>query len=249
MFGKALPIPRLSGATGGGGAWKVALVVIAAVTLIMALAVGGLIAFSIAAPAFFRAREKARQLAAGQVAGWTERHVSLASLSLLEQGQGQHFLDLDSGQAVAWPPPFNVWSRDRKQEWLREHGIDLMITGSSVQQWSFLTPVDNPVTLVKTAPDAWDQGPGWLNEALLQYKPVKGEALQLLDQGLELIRMPLEGRPTQPEHNYAFRTSEGAIGLIKVIALDLGNGDEAIGLKLRIKRFAGGTGLESPARP
>lgn len=243
MFGKELPISRPAGATGGGGAWKAALVVIAVMILVAGLLVAGLLAFSVA-PAILRAREKARQTVV-----WTDSRVSLASLSSLEQGQGKHFLDLDSGQAVSWPPQFNAWSRDRKQEWLREHGIDLMTIGSSVQQWSLLTPVDNPVSLVKTAPDAWDRDTGFLNEVIFQNPPVEGEPLQLLDQGLELIQIPLEGRPTQPDHNYAFRTTEGVIGLIKVIALDLGNGDEAIGLKLRIKRFAGGTGLKGSARP
>lgn len=237
MFGKELPprpvVTPAPAGSGGGVAWKVALVAIAAVMLLGALVVGGALLTSIAMPAFQRAREKARQTAVA-----FESQVSLASLSLLEQGQGRHLLDLDSGQAVAWPSQFNVWSRDRKQEWLREHGIDLMLMGSSIQQWSFLTPVDNPVTLVKVPPGAWDQKRGFLETALLEGPPLKGEALQLLDPGLELIQMPLEG------HNFAFRTTDGAIGLIKIIALDLGNGDEAIGLKLRFKRFAGGAELQ-----
>ena len=62
-FGKGLPMPPLAmrQPSHGGGAWKVVAVIVAAVLLVLAIPVGGII-FAIALPNFLKARERARMV-------------------------------------------------------------------------------------------------------------------------------------------------------------------------------------------
>src|ERR1035441_7425348 len=62
-FGKGLPLPHfaLAQPNRGGGAWKVVAVIVAALLLVLAIPVGGII-FAIALPNFLKARERARMI-------------------------------------------------------------------------------------------------------------------------------------------------------------------------------------------
>ena len=160
-----------------------------------------------------------------------EREVSLSSLGIQA---GDCFLDLDEGRIVRPPGPYSGWLRERKHEWLRQNGIDLMIMGSAIQSWSLLTPVDNETKLTKVPARTWEQG---LDPDAGARQPESAEAIQFLNEGVELLQVRLDGRPTHPDHTFAFQTANGARGVMKVSGLNLGAGDEIVGLKLRFKKF------------
>lgn len=51
----------------------------------------------------------------------------------------------------------------------------------------------------------------------------------MLDQGVELLQVRLDGRPTLPDHAFAFQTANGARGVVKVSGLTF-EGNEVVGL-------------------
>ena len=165
-------------------------------------------------------------------ASGTEIEVALSSLG---RQMGDRFLDLDTGRIIRPPDPFlgSGWSREQKHEWLRERGIDLMLMGSASQSWSLLTPVDNATKLTKVSDHAWQQG---LDPEDGGRRPDSAKAIQLLDPGVDLLQVPLDGRPTLPDHTFAFQTANGARGVVKVSGLKF-EGNEVVGLKLRFKKF------------
>jgi hypothetical protein len=156
------------------------------------------------------------------------------SLDPLGNQAGDRFLDLDTDRIVRPPDPYSGWSRERKHEWLRQQGIDLMLMGSAFQSWSLLTPVDNATTLTKVSAHAWQRR---FDPEDSTRPPEPAEAIQFVSQGVELLQVRLDGRPTHPDHTFAFRTANGARGVVKVSGLNLGPGEEVVGLKLRFKKF------------
>ena len=229
MFGKEHPLPRVDrpAAASGGGAWKIAIVIVAVVILLGALVVGGLLFAAIALPAFQRAAARAK------ASGAAAQTVSLASL---DHAGGDRFLDLDRWGAVTPPRQYSNWPRQQKHEWLRAYGIDLMTMGNEVAQWKLLTPVDNGIKLTRVSSDAWDKDRPDADFWSTLGPPEPSEDLQFVTQGVELTQVLLEGRPTDPDHSFAFETANGGRGLIRVTGLLFGGG-EVIGLKLRVKRF------------
>ena len=167
------------------------------------------------------------------------------SLSSLGTDAGDRFLDLDEGRIVRPPSPYSGWSRERKHEWLRQNGMDLMLMGSAFQSWSLLTPVDNATKLTKVPAHAWQQG---LDPEDGGRPPESAEAIQFVTQGVELLQVRLDGRPTHPDHTFAFQTANGARGILKVSGNSFSAGDGIVGLKLRFKKFQAATTVRASPR-
>ena len=69
----------------------------------------------------------------------------------------QRLLDLDQGLTLRPPdaPTFALWSAERRREFLRANGVDLMITGNGRTTWGLATPVGNDTKLKRVPLDSW----------------------------------------------------------------------------------------------
>ena len=159
------------------------------------------------------------------------------TLEALDRHGQNAFLDLDQPKVLARPGNYASLSRAQKESWLRENGIDLMVTGNESQPWKLLTPVYNEIKLTPVLAESWRQDfdPNWKSSA-----PKKGEALQFIDHDLRLIQFELEnGRhPAHPDNTYFFQTANGASGLLRISGLLFAEDGANIGLKLEGKIFS-----------
>jgi hypothetical protein len=110
-FGKGHPMPAPAiGHSGGGGAWKVVAVIVAAVLLVLAIPVGGII-FAIALPNFIKARH-ARQMAVQMMRQQTPTFVVRGTVT--DDGTGRPVagarVDDNVYDALTDSPPQQAWT-------------------------------------------------------------------------------------------------------------------------------------------
>jgi len=160
--------------------------------------------------------------------------------SLDRRGSKSRFLDLDTNGIIEAPREFDLgregggWTRNQKENWLKENGIDLMVMGKGLQPWRLLTPVDNELKLARVSAEIWRSPKGLSGNEL---KPERGEALQFISEDVQLIEHQLKGRATHPDHTFLVTTADGTHGLLRVIGHLLAGGGDQIGLKLLFRKL------------
>jgi len=109
------------------------------------------------------------------------------------------YLDLDTGK-YATPGPGAVLAHI---DWLREHGVDLCLSGAENER-TLRTAVD--MVIVEYTKDPWHESAGWTPEQAR--RSVVGNLAE---------RKPSSGHVIIAGFTYAFRTREGSIGIMQLI--------------------------------
>jgi hypothetical protein len=141
-------------------------------------------------------------------------------------------LDLDKGKVVRMPEGFASLPRLRQNVWLRGRGVDLMVLGGAVQDWSLASPVDHPLKLTRVEAAAWD---GELPVGWRDSEPEPSETIQL--DGLGLVQVRLPGRPPHSDSTFVFETADGSRGLLQIRGFWFDRNDEPAGLKIRFRKL------------
>ncbi len=157
------------------------------------------------------------------------------ALASLDRPSKNRFLDLDRGSVVAPPKDYSNWRRSRREQWLLENGIDLMVMGNDVQPWWLLSPVDNAIQLKAISLECWHRG---VEPEVGAATSIQGEALQFPDVSLGLYSFWLKHhKPTHPEHTFVFQTANGARGMLRVSGTIIEGVETLAGLKIEFKRI------------
>jgi predicted Ser/Thr protein kinase len=225
-FGKGfLPLGSPSPqAASGAGAWKVAAVIVAAILLILAIPVGSLL-LAIGIPAFQKARERSRQMAAA-ITPQTALAVSFGpvqevTLNDLDDAHGNEALSFASGQPLSLPADFGQRTAEALEGWLDSNRVDLLVDFAR-DRWALMS---RGMQFRDLHDKAWDAphigfGGDWPDTAVLEIREARGATLYLL--------------PTnaQPPLTFAFLTASGQAGVLRITGLFT---NEPRGMKLRYK--------------
>lgn len=151
--------------------------------------------------------------------------------------QGAGLFDIDSGKVFAPEPDLNQWPRDRRLEFIRSKGVDLMLQYHD--QWGLITPKFGAIRLVMVASSLWD---GCSKEQLdweLDRSDGGIETLDLTDAVMYRL-----GKETELPVTFAFATANGSRGLLQIIALTRNPNIALIRFKLLQEK-----GLPDPPSP
>ncbi|MFN7139882.1 MAG: S26 family signal peptidase, partial [Limisphaerales bacterium] len=163
---------------------------------------------------------------------------SEVSLESLDRHSDRRFLDVDNSRIIEPPREYSSWSRTRREQWLNESGVDLMVLGNDSQPWWLLTPQDNPIQLAAISRETWSRG---IEPEPTATTPVQGEALQFLSVNLKLLAYKLKHhRPTHPEHTFLFQTANGRRGMLRISGTIVEDMETLAGVKIEFKALAKG---------
>jgi predicted Ser/Thr protein kinase len=142
------------------------------------------------------------------------------------QNAGREHLDLDTSKLSDDPPELGRQSDTEQIRWLRESGIDLSVGHTGLDDRELVFPMAYRPKFVKVPNDAWSGlSAAALNEMveLREYVSTNSDGRLFPDYG--------EIKLGQPPVTFAFRTANGARGLLQVIGFT----DNPRGVKLRYK--------------
>lgn len=218
-FGKEASFPpwsAVSPASTGGGAWKVAAVVVAAILLLTAIPVG-LILLSITLPALSRAKARAQLVNA---------YLPMAEMNLngLETGRGSEALDLDTGMALNLPAELGAQPGNSGMGWLEQHGADIVIERVK-GRWGLITTSGHELKLVPVPASTWSH---------LTMPPVGVPQPEVFEDILRRGNMVVYVLSTnvQPPFSFSYQTASGGKGLLQVTAF----GEDPDYAKVQFKR-------------
>ncbi|HEY5912978.1 MAG TPA: serine/threonine-protein kinase [Verrucomicrobiae bacterium] len=215
-FGEEHPPTPLQAApaTAGGGVWKVAAVIVAAVMLIIAIP-AGLLLVGMALPALHRAKASAAERTAQRAEAARMRSAAFGpvkevTLNGLETGRGSEALDLDSQRVLDLPVDIGKRPESEQQQFLTTQGLDLLVERCQ-GQWGLMTPAGNELTLSSVPDDFWINGP--VSPPPATVKAVFAETIR---RGCWVVHVLSTNTP--PPLTFSFRTGNGGKGVLRITA-------------------------------
>jgi hypothetical protein len=203
-FGKERPLGwrPAAPAPAGSSAWKVAAAIVAGILLVCAIPVGALVV-AMTLPALHRAKAASEYNAQFGPA----QKVTLSAVKVHGPVQA---LDLDNGQVADLPA--EVRQESRVVNWFAERGLDLTVSREE-GSWALVTAVTNQLRLSPVPKEAWlhktETDPP---KALFLLSDLKeGNALWTTERLSSYPELPV---------TFAFKTANGARGLLRVTGLD-----------------------------
>ncbi len=207
-FGKELrplsPMP-VAASPRGGGAWKVAAVIVAAVIFLLSIPVGAVL-LSILLPALHRGKTEGKARLAPMELFAPEKTVTLYDVG---ERIGSEGLDLDFGRV--WNLPQDTRQRGDMLRWISESGVDLLI-GTQGTRWGLITSETNALELAIVPNDAWDD-PARIETVAVQ---MKFDKITTEDEGFVIHLLP---KDAPLPLTFSFRTAGGNSGLMQLTRL------------------------------
>jgi len=189
----------------GGGAWKVAAVIVAAVIFLLSIPVGAVL-LSILLPALHRGKTEGKARLAPMELFAPEKTVALYDVG---ERIGSEGLDLDFGRV--WNLPQDTRQRGDMLRWISESGVDLLI-GTQGTHWGLITSETNALELAIVPNDAWDD-PARIETVAVQ---MKFDKITTEDEGFVIHVLP---KDAPLPLTFSFRTAGGNSGLMQLTRL------------------------------